>query len=304
MLLCGSLVLGTAPYGMVYDEEEARRFSSLSSVTYCDDMTHVADWTCGACKQSKTALVPSKIVIVDSGAYNASRILVGKLRDQNGCLVAFRGSNNIFNWVRNFQGWDVHPKSYTECDGCKVHAGFYEIWENVRPSVLTALSTAGCAPVHSTTGYSNPDNLLYVTGHSLGAALTHLAMFSFQKAGFNVAKTYSFEAPRMGNEAFSKEFSERFTRKFPVFRVTHSYDPVVHLPPIALYQHVQTEVWYNKTGGYKICPQVEDTSCADQYWNVPELIIEHIDDHCNSPLVPNGDICSPECGQTSGLTIV
>ena len=43
----------------------------------------------------------------------------------------------------------------------------------------------------------NPDNLLYITGHRLGAALTHLAMFTLNDAGWNISKTYSFEAPRI-----------------------------------------------------------------------------------------------------------
>merc|ERR1712125_106750 len=109
-------------------------------------------------------------------------------------------------------------------------------------------------------------------------------MFTLHKAGYNVAKTYSFEAPRVGNKAFSDAFTLEFTRKFPVFRVTHSKDPVVHLPPEAMgYVHVQTEVYYSSAGSYKVCDSVEDTTCADQYWNVPDMALFHPGAHCASP---------------------
>merc|ERR1712176_825026 len=112
-------------------------------------------------------------------------------------------------------------------------------------------------------------------------------MFSLDDAGFQIAKTYSYEAPRVGNTAFEQSFTERFVRKYPVFRVTHYKDPEVHLPPRSFgYTHVQTEVYYNNTGQYKVCPLVEDPQCADQWWNVPELILFESGDHCHSPLVP------------------
>lgn len=253
-------------------------------------MRPVLNWTCTACKDSKTPLVPGKIRIIDSGIDNATRIVIGKIADQNGCVVAFRGSDNTMNFLRDAQYYRVHPSNgYLDCDGCLVHSGFYEVWEWLRDQVKQSLVEVGCSP-----DASSVDNLLYVTGHSLGAALTHLAMFTLHDDGFKIAESYSFEAPRVGNKAFSDTFSKRFTRKFPVFRITHSQDPVVHLPPVEVgFQHVQQEIWYNSTGGYKMCPNVEDTSCSGQYWDVPWMAWEHRGDHCASPLVPNGDICMP-----------
>jgi len=157
----------------------------------------------------------------------------------------------------------------------------------VRDSVIAALHDIGC---------DQSNAMLYVTGHSLGAALTQMAMFTLSKHGFLIAKTYSFEAPRIGNKAFADAFDDRFARSFPVFRITHNMDPVVHVPPEAFgYMHPQMEVHYNSTGGYKVCETVEDTSsgCAGQYWNIPDMLAFHTGDHCATPLVPNGDICNP-----------
>lgn len=282
--------------GQGYDPDEAQMFASLSSVTYCESMDRVLDWTCGACAESKTRLIPGKIKIVDGGAANATRVLVGRLQDQSGCLVAFRGSDNLMNWIRDLQYYEVVPTTFEDCDGCKVHSGFYTIWKNVRDLVVNALQEIQC---------DQANNLLYVTGHSLGAALTHLAMFHFANAGFAVAKSYSYEAPRIGNKAFAAAFSDRFSRKFPVYRITNRQDPVVHLPPEAFgYSHVQTEVHYNSTGGYKVCDDSEDASsgCADSYWNIPGMLALHSGDHCASDLVPNGDICNPQGCQSSSTS--
>lgn len=274
-----------------YDPVIARSFASLSSMTYCSDATKILDWTCGPCQDAKTKLVPGKIRIIDAGARNATRIVVGKLADQHGCLMAFRGSDNAENWLRDFEAWKLHPEPYSDCKGCKVHHGFYTIWDNVKDLVLRSINEVGCGKFAPST----PDNLLYITGHSLGAALTHLAMFSLSDAGWVIAKTYSFEAPRTGNKAFSDGFNSRFTRKFPVFRITHYRDPIVHLPPEAFgYNHVPAEVYYDKNGDYTVCEDGEDEKCADQFSDIPGMIAFHSGDHCSSSLVPNGDICNPK----------
>jgi hypothetical protein len=233
-----------------------------------------------------------KIKVIDADKYNSSRILVGRLKDQHGCLVAFRGSHNVMNWVRDFQAWSHRPIIFDECPGCEVHSGFFDVWQNVEDLVIAALSEVGCS-----NGAKDKNNKLYITGHSLGAALVHLSMFALQKQGFQIEKTYSFEAPRVGNKAFAQVFSERFARKFPVFRITHNRDPVVHVPPMNLgYSHVQTaEVHYNSTGGYRVCAGVENStsSCADQYWDLVKMLLFHDSDHCTVPLVPTKDICKP-----------
>jgi len=272
----------------VYNPAEGRMFASLASMSYCQNDTSILDWTCSACQDSSTPLIPGRIKIVDAGRGNDTRIIIGKLRHENACLVAFRGTTSLDNWLRNFQFWSTSPGHFHECEGCRVHNGFLAIWRNVAGAVFSALTEVGCSPTDPNS------NSIYITGHSLGAALAHMAMFTLHKLGFAIAKAYTFESPRVGNGNFSEAFSAYFPSKFPVYRITHSQDPVPHLPPESLgYVHVQTEVFYNKTGGYQVCPKVEDTSCSDQYGNVPLMLALHAGDHCASTLVPNGDICRP-----------
>merc|ERR1711934_1345773 len=59
-----------------------------------------------------------------------------------------------------------------------------------------------------------------------------MAIFALDYTGFKVAKSYTFESPRVGNQAFAEAFDRAFARRFPVFRVTHHKDPAVHVPPM------------------------------------------------------------------------
>jgi len=259
--------------------------ASLSSVASCHDEAKILDWSCQPCKDSQTPMAPGKVRVIDVGNYNATRIIIGKLRDQPGCLTAFRGSSNAYNWVRDFQFAQV---DFDDCKGCKVHSGFTHIWQRIEDNVLRALRDVGCEE-------GGKDELIYVTGISLGAAMAHVAMWSLDFAGFKVAKTYTFESPRVGNEAFAEAFNNAFSRRFPVFRITHHQDPVVHTPFVWMgYRHVGTEVYYDGHGKFKQCEKnTEDESCSNQWGNFPSLLLSHRDDHCNSPLVPNGNICEP-----------
>lgn len=276
-----------------YEEHKARAYAALSAVGYCNDVASVENWSCKPCADGPVKLVPGKVQVVDSGKLNATRIVVGKLRDEKGCIMSFRGSKNTMNWLRNIEYWKVDPSKFVCnstldgdcCKGCRVHDGFYQIWKAVRAATVQSLREVGCEP-------NGENNLLYITGHSMGGALTHLAMFDFEDLGYDIQNSYTFEAPRIGNAQFSEAFSSRFSRKFPVFRITHHMDPVVHLPPEMLgFQNVETEVHYNETGGYKVCNGAEDKTCADQYSDLLDMIANHAGDHCSSSLVPNGNIC-------------
>lgn len=263
----------------VYNEQEARWFASLSQATYCDDKAQILNWTCQACRDSQTPLIPGKIKVVDSGVNDAMRLIIGKLRDQPGCLLSFRGTKYATNIFRDMAFWKVTPSNIGECPGCKVHSGFYKIWTGVKDEALAALEDVGCSA-------NGTDNKLYITGHSMGGALTHLAMFALKTAGFELAKTYTFEAPRTGNKAFAEAFANKFGDRTPVFRVTHMQDPIPHLPPTWFgYQHVQKEVYYYSWGNHKDCAEIEDPSCANRYSNVADMALRHTGDHCSSALV-------------------
>lgn len=63
---------------------------------------------------------------------------------------------------------------YELCKGCKVHRGFYKMWNDQKEQVI--------ASIYKLVN-KYPNAKLAVTGHSLGAALTCLAVGEFSNLG-------------------------------------------------------------------------------------------------------------------------
>lgn len=155
-------------------------------------------------------------------------------------VVAFRGSEV---WRRPGAG-DGHDRSadlLTNADvrlvewphGGKVHRGFRdaldEVWDDLLPC-LTRLQRRGCR--------------IWMTGHSLGAALATLAADRFGA----VQGVYTFGSPRVGNRAFS----ERYTT--PTFRIVNGNDIVTRLPPDGFYAHVGEPRYIDRDGNVRAGP--------------------------------------------------
>ena len=169
------------------------------------------------------------------------------------------------NWIEDFRFWST-PAPFQWCKACYVEDGFASVWRNVQEEVVSKLGTLGCLASKNGTGAN-----LFITGHSLGAAVGTIAMCQLQSLGFNVGLSYIFESPRVGNQAFADAFDQEFARQIPMYRITHSRDPVPHLPPRHLliprfrYAHVNYEVFYDDKGAWRFCETEEDPHCADQY---------------------------------------
>jgi hypothetical protein len=101
--------------------------------------------------------------------------------------------------------------------GGKVHRGFKkaldDIWKDLS-AALETLRARGCS--------------IWMTGHSLGAALATLAADRFQQTH----AVYTFGSPRVGNTVFSKHYRAR------CYRIVHSRDIVARIPPPIFYRHV------------------------------------------------------------------
>jgi hypothetical protein len=221
--------------------------------------------------------------------------------DTFGCVLAVRGSNNIDNWIMNFV-FPLKDMSFgDQCPDCKGVTGWLTVWHEIEPKVMSTLSDLGCVPG------SSLGNLL-VTGHSLGAGVATLGMFHLQRKGYNVVQSYNFESPRVGNQAWSAAFQTAFGRDVPVFRVTHSSDVVVRVPPQLEmleirgstlsfdYKHVASEVFFpgEDSNTKVICETAEDKRCADRESWLPSLLTSISDKfkkHCEGPLGEYHDFC-------------
>src|SRR5215211_3052952 len=135
-------------------------------------------------------------------------------------VLAFRGTE-----VTKFQDVkiDAMASKISVLDG-RVHAGFRHAYESIAKDVEEAILKLD-------------DKLpLYITGHSLGAALATVATQRMEhnpRIRERIAACYTFGSPRVGNSHYDIEF------KSPIYRVVNTTDIVTVIPLLAMgYIHI------------------------------------------------------------------
>jgi hypothetical protein len=68
---------------------------------------------------------------------------------------------------------------------------------------------------------------VYITGHSKGGGIAHLAAMRLNAAGILPTEVYTYAAPRAGDEAFAAAYNHAIS----AFRYEYADDIVPHLPP-------------------------------------------------------------------------
>ncbi|CAK5270344.1 unnamed protein product, partial [Mycena citricolor] len=114
-------------------------------------------------------------------------------------------------------------------------------WDSVATQITATLTAQRM--VHS--GYR-----LVTVGHSMGGALATLAAVSLLQLFpaspmLDQTRTYSYGAPRVGNEAFAHHVNTQLGHR--AFRVVHADDGVPTMIPVSLgYHHHGIEYWQQR----------------------------------------------------------
>lgn len=144
--------------------------------------------------------------------------------------ISFTGTVTKTEWRSDFQYQLVAPTELNGyVDGILVHKGFYNIYLAVRNTLWTWW-TANQASIQT----------LFVTGHSLGGALSTLCAYDFASSlPVTSLIHYSFAAPRSGNIAYAQNLIERVPGSL---RINNTEDIVPQLPPATFdgYTYQQT----------------------------------------------------------------
>ena len=122
-----------------------------------------------------------------------------------------------------------------------VHRGFYNVFEPLWSGKgLTGENKQGLGAYLKEQQAQRPDVPLYVTGHSLGAALSTLGVHAALMGGQKVFAHYTFGSPRVGNDAFVNELAAKAAETgTKMFRVVNYGDVVTVSPPAWLfYGHI------------------------------------------------------------------
>jgi hypothetical protein len=159
-------------------------------------------------------------------------------------VIAFTGTEFISEWISDIDYFQTAPTVLNGYEpGVLVHEGFYNIYLSIRNQLWNWWKDN-----------SNWLKTLYITGHSLGGALSTICAYDFadifedgcnSRTGppeiFNFPIHYSFAAPRSGNP----KYAEIFNRRVPTsLRINNTEDAVPALPPATF-----NNVTYEQTTG-------------------------------------------------------
>jgi hypothetical protein len=155
---------------------------------------------------------------------------------------AFSGTYSKTQWYADLNIKQVSPTVLLDSishhatftgDPIKVHEGYYKIYKSIQKELQNWWQ-------QNRGGKTN----LFITGHSLGGAVSTLCAFDFtaqfRRDGVTIPIThYAMSSPRVGNVSFSKTFD----RLSPYsIRVYNTEDIVPSLPPAIwdglVYQHI------------------------------------------------------------------
>jgi triacylglycerol lipase len=134
-------------------------------------------------------------------------------------VLAFRGTEIS---KRQDMKIDAQAMKVSVLDG-RIHAGFRNAYESVAKEIEKSILKLKDTP-------------LYITGHSLGAALATVATQRLEhhlKIREMIAACYTFGSPRVGDSHYDIEF------KSPIYRIVNTTDIVTVIPLVAMgYVHI------------------------------------------------------------------
>ena len=135
-------------------------------------------------------------------------------------------------WIIDLESAKLVP--YKNVSGASVGDGFLKEWNDLLPQVV---------PEVQKLLQKYPTYQVWVTGHSLGAAISILCALELEESGLGPINVYNFGLPRVGNKAFAQYYDSHVPN---TYRVVNGHDIVPHVPlEVMGFYHVATEVWEN-----------------------------------------------------------
>ncbi|PON15842.1 lipase [Candidatus Entotheonella serta] len=207
--------IAKAVYMKVSDEDEAPNIDKIIAILKADDQKFIGGVGFNA-KSSQGAIIQHEDYMV----------------------AAFRGTDEAADWLDNI---NALPK-----DGPlgSVHAGFHnalmDIWSAMRREIRKI--RAQVAKDRETKNLPKRALPLWITGHSLGAAMATLAAAHLVEADEPFFGVYTFGSPRCGDRDFARTYNVEAGKR--TFRFQNNNDIVTRVPARLMgYSHVGTFIY-------------------------------------------------------------
>lgn len=200
----------------------------LANIAYCEK-DPIETWSCGL-RCRKVSHVRPLYFFENNTTDIAGYIAIDYKREE--IYTAFRGTRTSQNWLHNFyytlttMPWK-YPTYGAGKGGPRVHQGFAMGYESISLDLIRLM--VKIVKTH-------PNYVVKTMGHSLGGCLATLFALELNEvlAYKRTIHLTTYEAPRLGDEAFAALVRQRFpggVGQNKSIRVVHGNDVVVHVPP-------------------------------------------------------------------------
>ncbi len=160
---------------------------------------------------------------------------------ENNLYIVFRGTESIRDVMYDFMIIKKKfPKNMKTFFRPKVHGGFLYAFQSAEKKLFSKIQSLLMEDKYQ----------IYITGHSLGAALATLCAFELKYKLDIDSTVYNFGCPRIGNRSFVKLYNKIVSNSF---RIVNGDDIVTNLPKFG-YKHVKTLVYIDSKGKFIVSP--------------------------------------------------
>lgn len=160
-------------------------------------------------------------------------------------IFAFRGTNSVEDILddmgilkKRFVAFD---ENVNVPESVQVESGFFDVYTETNNNL--SMQQQLFALIDQYEKSDKPIDELYITGHSLGSALSELFTLDIALSRPKIkASNYNYACPRVGNQEFVDLYTEQPAQKNPTqrtLRIQNTYDKVPCVPLVKMgFQHV------------------------------------------------------------------
>ncbi|MCB9925612.1 MAG: lipase family protein [Planctomycetaceae bacterium] len=164
--------------------------------------------------------------------------------DESKVIVAFRGTEST-----QITDWLIDLDTRKSNSNLAAEAGSLGIWFDVHNGFFDGISSLWIDMADRITAAAEAEKPVWLTGHSLGAALAMLAAAKRLEDQLPVSGVYTFGSPRVGGAAFYSEMKKH--HPFPNYRFVNHRDAVTRIPAfVSGYMHQGQVMYFDGQGGF------------------------------------------------------